>query len=145
MLIISHRGNLNGKVPEYENNPTHIDYAITHGFDVEIDVWYIDGQFFLGHDDPTYIVDDEWILNRSTKLWCHAKNQEALEMMLSMKDVICFWHQEDRMTITSNGILWLYPGNYSKLGVTVVVTDSENIPAYSWGICTDTPMVYKYI
>ena len=48
--IISHRGNLIGVKPECENNPTYIDQAIAEGFDVEIDVWFIDGEFFLGHD-----------------------------------------------------------------------------------------------
>ena len=39
MVLISHRGNLEGKNIELENDPTYIDSAIEKGFDVEIDLW----------------------------------------------------------------------------------------------------------
>ena len=54
MVLISHRGNTNGKFESYENEPMYIDKAISQGFDVEIDVWMIDGILFLGHDKPQY-------------------------------------------------------------------------------------------
>ena len=38
MIIISHRGNLDGPDKERENNPHFIDDCITKGFDVEIDL-----------------------------------------------------------------------------------------------------------
>ena len=47
MILISHRGNTNGKFESYENEPMYIDKAISDGFDVEIDVWMTDGQLFL--------------------------------------------------------------------------------------------------
>ena len=43
MILISHRGNLNGK-SNMENRPGHINKALWQGFDVEIDVWYIDDE-----------------------------------------------------------------------------------------------------
>ena len=52
MVLISHRGNTNGKFESYENEPMYIDKAISDGFDVEIDVWMVEGQLFLGHDIP---------------------------------------------------------------------------------------------
>jgi hypothetical protein len=87
MKIISHKGNLNGPNPDYENNPTYIDQVIAEGFDVEIDVWFVDGEFFLGHDAPTYHIDSSWILVRAASLWCHAKNIEAMEQLLLMEIV----------------------------------------------------------
>ncbi len=36
--IISHRGNLDGPIPERENSPDYIDQAIKWGFVVEIDI-----------------------------------------------------------------------------------------------------------
>ena len=51
-ILISHRGNIDGRNVEYENNPNYIEAAINLGYDVEIDVWFIDGKFMLGHDEP---------------------------------------------------------------------------------------------
>ena len=136
MKIISHRGNLDGRKPECENNPTYIQQALDLGFDVEIDVWFVDGSFFLGHDAPIYYVDRSWIMIRCSSLWCHAKNIEAMENLLLIDDVNCFWHENDKMTLTSNGIPWMYPGNYTSRGVTVELDMPHKIP-YVWGICTD--------
>ena len=35
MILISHRGNINGKIPEYENNPDYVDSAINLGYEVQ--------------------------------------------------------------------------------------------------------------
>jgi hypothetical protein len=53
MILISHRGNLNGPNPERENHPDYIWEALRAGFEVEIDVWWVEGKFKLGHDEPT--------------------------------------------------------------------------------------------
>ena len=37
MKFISHRGNLNGPIEEYENHPEYILEALKKGFNVEID------------------------------------------------------------------------------------------------------------
>jgi hypothetical protein len=142
MKIISHRGNLDGRKPECENNPTYIQQALDLGFDVEIDVWFVDGEFFLGHDSAIYHVESSWILGRAASLWCHAKNIEAMEQLLLMDDVICFWHETDKMTLTSSGILWMYPGNYNHKAITVELDEPKNIPKV-WGICTDYPSLWK--
>jgi len=141
MKIISHRGNLDGRMPDCENNPLYIEEAIARGFDVEVDVWFVDGEFFLGHDAPTYLVDRSWITSR-TSLWCHVKNTEAMEKLLLWGDVNCFWHQTDKMTLTSNGTPWMYPGNYSSLGVTVELGKHSKIPNV-WGVCTDHPLLWR--
>ena len=54
MILISHRGNTNGRFDSYENEPTYIDLAISRGYEVEIDVWFVDGMLYLGHDAPQY-------------------------------------------------------------------------------------------
>ena len=41
MKIISHRGNINGIIPEKENRPSYIDSAIGCGYEVEVDIRYI--------------------------------------------------------------------------------------------------------
>ena len=54
MKLISHRGYINGPNKTEENSPEHILNAINNGYDVEIDVWFIDDKWYLGHDNPTY-------------------------------------------------------------------------------------------
>lgn len=142
MIIISHRGNLDGSKPECENNPTYIQRALDRGFDVEVDVWHLDGKFLLGHDAPTYPVDRYWF--RGKPLWCHAKNQEALEKMLVMPEgITCFWHEIDKMTLTSDGFLWMYPENHSHLGITVWLGKPEGDIPQMCGVCTDYPVSWK--
>ena len=52
MIYISHRGNLNGINPKQENKPSYIFNALERSFDVEVDVWFVKGKFYLGHDEP---------------------------------------------------------------------------------------------
>jgi hypothetical protein len=143
MKIISHRGNLTGSKPEFENNPTYIDVAIMAGFDVEVDVWYVDGQFFLGHDAPTYLVESTWIGDRTKRLWFHAKNHDALVALnFRFHSTRVFWHETDRMTFVSDGTLWMYPGNYSPYGITVELGSARDMPRVA-GVCTDHPVSWS--
>ena len=50
MIYISHRGNIDGKKPHLENSQSYIDEAIELGYDVEVDLWHVDGNFFLGYE-----------------------------------------------------------------------------------------------
>ena len=60
MKIISHRGNLNGVDSKNENKPETIVKALDLGFDVEIDIRVINGEIYLGHDEPQYKIDLEF-------------------------------------------------------------------------------------
>ena len=78
MILISHRGNINGKFESFENEPTYIDKAINEGFDVEVDVWYIKTEqfgwmLFLGHDKPDYGVNFKCLLQFIQKKIFRAK------------------------------------------------------------------------
>ncbi len=64
MIYISHRGNLTGKSLKDENNPDYIMKAIESGFDVEIDVWFKNNIFYLGHDKPSFEVDTKFLKNQ---------------------------------------------------------------------------------
>jgi len=107
MKLISHRGNINGIHPIYENRPEYINSAINSGYDVEIDVWRINGDLYLGHDAPTYPINQNYLMNN--RLLCHAKNSNSLSFMLKFREIHCFWHQEDTYTLTSRAIPVVYP------------------------------------
>ena len=51
MILISHRGNTNGVNHEKENSISYIEDALNLGFDVEVDVWYHEDNFYLRHDE----------------------------------------------------------------------------------------------
>jgi hypothetical protein len=108
-ILIAHRGNLYGPNKERENTPSYIKEALDKGFHVEIDVWKIDGHYYLGHDSPDHKISFMFLVN--DRLWCHAKNFEALDSMIRTSGIHCFYHVNDAYTITSRGILWVYPGN----------------------------------
>ena len=59
MILISHRGNMNGVNKKLENDPDHLQSLSDMGVDVEVDVWFDGLQLFLGHDEPKYKVDIE--------------------------------------------------------------------------------------
>ena len=63
--LISHRGNINGKNPLFENNPHQIMACLKMGLEVEIDVWKIKDSWFLGHDGPMYGVDESYLKKKN--------------------------------------------------------------------------------
>ena len=141
MYFISHRGNIEGPNIEKENSPNYVNNALLLGFDVEIDVWYCNSNFFLGHDKPSYKISESYLENKL--LWCHAKNFEALDMMMKNRKITCFWHQEDDFTITSNGHIWAYPSNKNiqKFNCIDVMPERhckiENYNVLTLGVCSD--------
>ncbi len=133
MILISHRGNLNGKTDD-ENKPKYIEEAISQDFDVEIDVWYIEDEFWLGHDIPQYKIEENFLEN--PRLWCHAKSIDTLYKMTSNSLIHCFWHQEDDVTLTSRGYLWTYPGK-QLTKKSICVLPEKRFEAEMAGVCSD--------
>ncbi len=146
MKLISHRGNTDGRLESWENEPTYIDLAISKGFDVEVDIWFKNGILFLGHDEAQYGVDFKWIRDRASKLWIHCKNIEALSYLKdSDYELNYFWHQEDDVTITSNGYFWTFPGKRLTSNSIAVMPETQpfaNIEV-ACGICSDYITNYK--
>jgi len=136
MIKISHRGNISGPKPEYENNPAYIQDALKLGYDVELDVWLIDNDLFLGHDNPEYAVNIEFLRNK--KFWCHCKNIDALQALLQ-EDVRCFYHDVDDATLTSDGYIWTYPGRPITQKSICVMPEKDNwiISKAAAGFCSD--------
>jgi hypothetical protein len=145
MKLIAHRGNINGPNHELENTPEYIDIAISNGFDVEIDLRNVDGDFYLGHDNPQYLVSISWLEERKDNLWIHCKDLKSLEIFSnSSEDFNYFWHQEDDFTLTSKNYIWTYPGKpYTMKSIIVMpelIDDLEykNFKSLNcFGVCSD--------
>lgn len=146
MKLISHRGNLNGPNKERENHPNYIWEAIQAGYDVEIDVWWIDGKFKLGHDEPQYDFPFKLIENHYNKLWIHCKNMEALSQLNELDSngskLNYFSHEDDLGVLTSRGYIW--STHLYDRGILVVPEVFNRQPIKSTiGICSDYIVNYK--
>ena len=148
MLIISHRGNLDGVNFNTENSPFQIEAAIKNGYDVEIDLWLIDSNFMLGHDAPNHQISLDWLISKEKFLWVHCKNFDAINYLSKNKiNLNYFFHDSDHLTLTSRNFMWIYPEKkYSDNSVIVSKNDNDlknflrNPPL---GVCTDNPNLLK--
>ena len=141
MILIAHRGNIDGPNQQLENTPQYIENAILKGFNVEIDLRYEDGKLRLGHDNGMTNVSLEWLLSLSDKLWIHCKNLNSLKYLYNT-ELNYFWHQEDDFTLTSHKFIWAYPyKDVTELSVIVCTTEEETIRHKSqqdcYGVCSD--------
>ena len=144
MFFISHRGNLNGPNKKKENKIDYINKALKKKFDVEIDLWFVNDNFFLGHDKPLYKIDKKFLQNK--KLWIHAKNLECF-YKLSKLNLNYFWHEKDKIIFTSKGYFWNYPGTKLNKTKSIYVLP-ENFRKFDKslnykGICSDYISKYK--
>lgn len=134
MIIISHRGNINGP-NTLENHPDQIKSVLNLGFDCEVDLWVEENSFILGHDKPQYEIDCNFL--RQPGLWIHCKNFSSLQSLPN--ELNYFWHQEDDFTLTSKGYIWTYP--QKKTGYKSIIVDNDKNWASKkhncFGVCTD--------
>lgn len=150
MKIISHRGNVNGPITDDENKPSYIDCAIQSGYGVEIDVRCANGQFYLGHDLPTYVISSRWILDRSKELWVHCKNLEAAHQLGELShELRCFCHTSDSYVWITNGNIWVHDVGLTLNDKCVIpLMTKQDIENYNggvvYGICTDFVKFAEY-
>jgi hypothetical protein len=147
MNIISHRGNIENPIPEMENATEYIDNAIMKGYDVEIDLRLYNDNLYLGHDTPQYLINYTWLLNRSDKLWIHAKDYDSLIFLTECSKTAdtklkYFYHFIEDFTILSNGYIWAHNIHKKMNKYCIVPLLSENcISTYDqtsmFAVCTD--------
>jgi hypothetical protein len=146
MIIISHRGNINGPNSVEENSPDSIDNALLL-YQVEIDIRLVYDKLFLGHDIPLYEVDLKWLLERSEYLWIHCKNIAALNYLIQFDNLNVFSHDIDDVVLTSKKYLWTFPKNSLLYNRSIAVLP-ENVQdwdlTYCFGVCTDFPSNFRY-
>lgn len=138
--IISHRANLYGPDSNRENKISSIKECLEKGFDVEIDLHFINNKFYLGHDEPQEETSLSFLNENRRKLWIHCKNFDALNKLINT-DLNFFWHENDSFTLTSWKFIWTYPNNIVKDNSIIVCQTEKQTLNYkktkAYGICTD--------
>lgn len=83
----------------------------------------------------------------NNKLWIHTKNLDCF-YELSSFNLNHFWHEEDKVILTSKGFFWNFPGTKlnEKKSIYVLPEISEkfNNSLNYIGICSDYIIKYKY-
>ena len=139
MILIAHKGNTFGKSNK-ENHPDYVQITLNQGYHVQVDVWYAFGKFSLGQDEPQYIINKNFLKN--PKVWCRAKTITTLYYLLNL-GVISFFHDNDAVTLTSNGYMWTYPGKMLTKKSICVLPEKGHFPEKCAGICSDYISLYK--
>lgn len=143
MILISHRGNISGRVFEKENKPEYIDQAIALGYEVEIDIRKIYGSLWLGHDAAQYEITVEWLTKRFNKLWIHTKNFQALCHLIDLP-LRVFYHEKEQHTIIhGTNLIWSHnisEANYKSVIPLLSEKDVEGNKSMInrvYGVCSD--------
>lgn len=113
-MIIAHRANVYGPNPKTENTIESIDFCVKNYINIEIDIWYKDGKYFLGHDEPKIEFDPIKYNFGIINVFFHCKTLETFfnlrKFYLNSKQFDLFIHNKDDATITNCGYMWTYPG-----------------------------------
>jgi len=141
MKLISHRGNMVGPNPSRENTPSYIDTAISAGYEVEVDINYVDGKFYLGHDTPDIEITRIWMEKRKDKILFHCKNLDAATQLNG--DYKFFCHTSDSFVLTSTNHVWVHDLSLNLdnkciiplLDESSIVKRINDVEVY--GVCTD--------
>jgi len=140
LILIAHRGNINGANRHLENSPHYICNAIDRGYNVEVDVWFINGGWWLGHDSPQYEIDFTFL--HHTGMWLHCKNYEALQQLIPT-ELHFFYHTDEDYVLTSKKYIWAYPGQPGGDHTICVMPDCQaSIKGFA-GVCSDYVSDYR--
>lgn len=159
--IISHRANLTGIEPSFENLIRSIELALKKGFKVEVDVRFYKDRIYLGHDNPQELLPANFYGEQ--KIYFHCKDMKSLLMFQKYyRGSNFFTHDNDEATITSKGMLWIHPetlpalyADHTELDFTRAIAvlperkgllyneDHLKFLGKFYGICTDFPERYK--
>ena len=138
---IAHRGLIDGPNHQAENSMTTITEWCRQGRASEIDIWWHDEAFWIGHDEPRERVSPEFL--RSEFLWIHAKNPKGFYQLQKLSNekgwgLRIFYHTDEDYVLTTNGDTIIYPGLPDMEGWTYMMPEMSNmIPTVAGKICSD--------
>jgi hypothetical protein len=140
MKIIAHRANISGPDCKRENRIFAIEECINLKLDVEIDLRFNQGQFYLGHDEIQEKIDIEWLNKYQDYLWIHCKDFDSLNKLRGT-NLNYFWHNVDMFTLTSKQFIWTFPNNIVDINSVIVCQNFYETTKYSntkaYAVCSD--------
>lgn len=146
MKFISHRGNLYGADPEKENDPRYIEKAMLH-CDVEVDLFFLDECFWLGHDFPKHQISLSWIEKYKKNIWFHCKNLEAAWKIGQINSTKFFCHSSDPYVLINTGHIWVHDLSLDLSSQCIIpLIDLQSLIKFPkekvFAICSDYPNEY---
>lgn len=110
---VAHRGLTEGANKELENSVTTIQERCEKGLSTEIDIWWHNEGFWIGHDEPREPVNAEFL--NSEFLWIHAKNEGAFYHLQRYSNenglgLRIFYHTDEHYALTTTGETIILPG-----------------------------------
>ncbi|SRR3990167_10795373 len=142
-LVISHRGNLIGSDHKRENTLSAIKECIQFGFSVEIDIFRMGNNLYLGHDSVQEKIGLDFLSLWSSKLWIHCKNLCALDYLTQYEELKTFWIQNDAYSLISDGTIWTHHGQITTDKCILMIVEKPtkfSIPDKYLGLCSDYPI-----
>ncbi len=148
MILISHRGNTQGRNEARENTPSYIEEAIKAGFIVEIDIFSLGGQLFLGHNIENKLkIEKSWLDGKANDLLIHCKNLDAARFCSKFRHLNFFFHESDPYVVSSIG--WVIGHSTSRNQSDIICMLPERLGLakesikYCAGVCSDIISFYK--
>ena len=109
MILIAHRGNMNGIVRGEENKPEYLRKALNAGYDIEVDIRLTKDGWFLGHDGPEQRIEGDFFETFDpAHVWYHAKNAEAFGALRKRPELNYFSIEDEESVLTSKGYRWVH-------------------------------------
>lgn len=140
-LKIAHRALVNGPDKRLENDIATIVHRCSNGLYSEIDIWYVNSKWYIGHDSPEEEIALEYLI--SPYLFIHAKNVDAFHELQIISNshglnLRIFYHTEEHYALTTRGETIIYPGLPEKDGWLYMMPERTKLTLQSSGmICSD--------
>ena len=110
--------------------------ALEQGYNAEVDVWHYSHCLYAGHEAPTHRIPGKLLTD--DRVWFHAKNFDAFQVLLEAKVPHVFYHVIDDYALTSCGHIWTYPGKMScPLSILMLVGPYCQVREDVYGVCGD--------
>ena len=144
MILISHRGNING-VEGKENHPDYIDRAIEKGYDVEIDVRQDNRTgYYLGHEQMKHHLEKSGLIGLKQNLSRPAQDFGSLEILLILV-LRVFYHDKELHTIIGNTqVIWSHNIEEASQNSIIPLLELDKLQVWKdmidedvYGICSD--------
>jgi hypothetical protein len=142
-IIISHLGNISGRIPDRENRLTYVQAALQAGWHVMVDVRYHNGGFYLPHDSGFDCVPPAFFSKQ--RIWSRAADPETLDALCNI-GAHALVASNAPFTLTSSQFVWTLPGqplSQRAIAVYPELGEANWLDLYEpAGLCSNEPAAY---